>query len=160
MHEFVESTRGPERIADMAARVEAITRRPTVKHQAWKDVQTHYKKVKDLHLRQLFAEDPKRGESMIAEAVGLFLDYSKNRITGETLRLLIQLAEESQLQERVDAMFRGEKITSRRSVLSCTSPCAHRATLRSSWTARMLCPKCMLYSTKWPILPTECEAAS
>ncbi len=103
----------------MAARVEAITRRPTVKHQAWKDLQTHYKKVKDLHLRQLFAEDPKRGESMTAEAVGLFLDYSKNRITGETLRLLIQLAEESQLQERVDAMFRGEKInlTEKRAVL-------------------------------------------
>ena len=103
----------------MAARVEAITRRPTVKHQAWKDLQTHYKKVKDLHLRQLFAEDPKRGESMTAEAVGLFLDYSKNRITGETLRLLLQLAEESQLQERVDAMFRGEKInlTEKRAVL-------------------------------------------
>ncbi len=103
----------------MAARVEAITKRPTVKHQAWKDLQTHYKKVKDLHLRQLFAEDPKRGESMTAEAVGLFLDYSKNRITGETLRLLIQLAEESQLQEGVDAMFRGEKInlTEKRAVL-------------------------------------------
>jgi glucose-6-phosphate isomerase len=103
----------------MAARVEAITKRPTVKHQAWKDLQTHYKKVKDLHLRQLFAEDPKRGESMTAEAVGLFLDYSKNRITGETLRLLIQLAEESQLKQRVDAMFRGEKInlTEKRAVL-------------------------------------------
>ena len=103
----------------MAARVEAITKRPTVKHQAWKDLQTHYKKVKDLHLRQLFAEDPKRGEGMTAEAVGLFLDYSKNRITGETLRLLIQLAEESRLNERVDAMFRGEKInlTEKRAVL-------------------------------------------
>jgi len=103
----------------MAARVEAITKRPTVKHQAWKDLQTHYKEVKDLHLRQLFAEDPKRGESMTAEAVGLFLDYSKNRVTGETLRLLIQLAEESQLKERVDAMFRGEKInlTEKRAVL-------------------------------------------
>jgi len=103
----------------MAARVEAITRRPTVKHQAWKDLQTHYKKVKDLHLRQLFAEDPKRGESMTAEAVGLFLDYSKNRIAGETLRLLIQLAEESQLKERIDAMFRGDKInlTEKRAVL-------------------------------------------
>ncbi|MGB8729995.1 MAG: glucose-6-phosphate isomerase [Candidatus Sulfotelmatobacter sp.] len=103
----------------MAARVEAITKRPTVRHQAWKDLQTHYKKVKDLHLRQFFAEDPKRGESMTAEAVGLFLDYSKNRITGETLRLLIQLAEESRLNERVDAMFRGEKInvTEKRAVL-------------------------------------------
>ncbi|MGA8440083.1 MAG: glucose-6-phosphate isomerase [Candidatus Sulfotelmatobacter sp.] len=103
----------------MAARVEAITKRPTVKHQAWRDLQTHYKKVKDLHLRQLFAEDPKRGESMTTEAVGLFLDYSKNRITGETLRLLIQLAEESQLKERIDAMFQGQKInlTEKRAVL-------------------------------------------
>src|SRR5208337_3705116 len=119
MHEFVESTRGPERIADMAARVEAITRRPTVKHQAWKDVQTHYKKVKDLHLRQLFAEDPKRGESMIAEAVGIYFDYSKHRITDDTLRLLLQLAEESGLRARIEAMFRGEKInvTEKRAVL-------------------------------------------
>jgi glucose-6-phosphate isomerase len=103
----------------MAARVEAITKRPTVKHQAWKDLQTHYKQVKDLHLRQLFAEDPKRAESMTVEAVGLFLDYSKNRITGETLRLLVQLAEESQLKERIEAMFQGQKInlTEKRAVL-------------------------------------------
>jgi glucose-6-phosphate isomerase len=109
----------PERIADMAARVEAITKRPTVKHQAWKDLQAHYKQVKDLHLRQLFAEDPKRAESMTAEAVGLLLDYSKNRITGETLRLLVQLAEEAQLKERIYAMFQGQKInlTEKRAVL-------------------------------------------
>ena len=103
----------------MAARVEAITKRPTAKRQAWKDLQTHYKKVKELHLRQLFAEDPKRGERLTAEAVGIFLDYSKNRITDETLKLLIRLAEESGLQERIDAMFRGEKInlTEKRAVL-------------------------------------------
>ncbi len=103
----------------MAARVEAITKRPTAKRQAWKDLQTHYKKVKDLHLRQLFAEDPKRGERLTAEAVGIFLDYSKNRITDETLKLLIRLAEESGLQGRIEAMFRGEKInlTEKRAVL-------------------------------------------
>jgi glucose-6-phosphate isomerase len=103
----------------MAARVEAITKLPTVKNQAWKDLQNHYKQVKDLHLRQLFAEDPKRAESMTAEAVGLFFDYSKNRITGETLRLLVQLAEESHLKERIDAMFQGQKInlTEKRAVL-------------------------------------------
>jgi glucose-6-phosphate isomerase len=103
----------------MAARVEAITKHPTVKHQAWKDLQTHYKKVKELHLRQLFVEDPKRGERLTAEALGLFLDYSKNRITHETLELLLRLAEESSLHGRIDAMFRGEKIniTENRAVL-------------------------------------------
>ena len=103
----------------MAARAEAITRRPRVKPQAWKDLQTHHKKVKELHLRQLFAEDPERGTLMTAEAVGLFLDYSKNRITTETLKLLIKLAEESRLQERIEAMFRGDKInlTEKRAVL-------------------------------------------
>src|SRR5271165_5322257 len=94
----------------MAARVEAITSRPAVKRQAWKNLGSHYKKVREYHLRHLFAEDPKRGTRMLAEALGLYLDYSKNRITGETLNLLIRLAEESRLQERIEAMFRGEKI--------------------------------------------------
>jgi glucose-6-phosphate isomerase len=103
----------------MAARVEAITKRPTVKPAAWKNLTTHYKQVRDLHLRQLFADDPKRGERFALEAVGLYLDYSKNRITDETLKLLIQLAEESGLRERIDAMFRGDKIniTEKRAVL-------------------------------------------
>src|SRR5271169_6304375 len=97
----------------------AITRRPAVKRQAWKDLGAHYKKIRELHLRQLFADDPKRGERLTAVAVGLYLDYSKNRITDETLKLLIRLAEESRLQERIDAMFRGEKInvTEKRAVL-------------------------------------------
>ncbi len=92
---------------------------PLPKHKAWKSLQTHYKKVQELHLRDLFANDPKRGERMTAEAVGLFLDYSKNRITDETFKLLIELAEESGLQSRIDAMFRGEKIntTEKRAVL-------------------------------------------
>jgi glucose-6-phosphate isomerase len=92
---------------------------PLTKRKAWKALQTHYDKVRALHLRKLFAEDPKRGERMTAEAVGLFLDYSKNRITDETLKLLIELAEESGLQSRIDAMFQGEKIntTEKRAVL-------------------------------------------
>src|SRR5271166_2395393 len=77
---------------------------------AWKSLDAHYAKVKNLHLRQLFADDPKRGERLTAEAVGIFLDYSKNRITDETLKLLLQLAEETGLRGRIDAMFRGEKI--------------------------------------------------
>ena len=92
---------------------------PLPKRKAWKNLQTHYKKVRNLHLRNLFADDPKRGERMTAEAVGLFLDYSKNRITQETIKLLIELAEESGLQSRIGAMFRGEKIntTEKRAVL-------------------------------------------
>ena len=103
----------------MAARAEAITRRPAPKRQAWKDLGAHYKKVGETHLRQLFADDPKRGERLTVEAVGLFFDYSKNRITDETVKLLIRLAEESQLRERIDAMFRGDKInlTEKRAVL-------------------------------------------
>jgi glucose-6-phosphate isomerase len=92
---------------------------PLTKRKAWKALQSHYKKVRELHLRNLFADDPQRGERMTTEAVGLFLDYSKNRITDETIRLLIELAEESALRSRIDAMFRGEKIniTEKRAVL-------------------------------------------
>ncbi len=87
--------------------------------QAWNDLAGHYQKIQDLHLRQLFADDAKRGERLVVEAVGLYLDYSKNRITDETLELLLRLARESRLQERIDAMFRGEKIniTENRAVL-------------------------------------------
>src|SRR5262245_18925618 len=89
------------------------------KRKAWKALQSHYKAVRDLDLRNLFADDPKRAERMTAEAVGLFLDNSKNRITDETLQLLIKLAEESGLRSRIDAMFRGERIniTEKRAVL-------------------------------------------
>jgi len=92
---------------------------PTTKRQAWRNLATHFRKIRNLHLRQLFADDPNRGERMTAEAVGLFLDFSKNRITDETLRLLVQLAEVSGVRERIDAMFRGDKIniTENRAVL-------------------------------------------
>ena len=86
---------------------------------AWKALVAHQQKVRDLHLRKLFADDPTRGERMTVDAVGLYLDYSKNRVTDETLRLLVQLAEECGLRRRIDAMFRGEKIniTENRAVL-------------------------------------------
>ncbi|HTN43193.1 MAG TPA: glucose-6-phosphate isomerase [Nitrospiria bacterium] len=92
---------------------------PLTRRKAWKALQAHYKKVRGLHLRKLFADDPKRGERMTAEGAGLFLDYSKNRITDETIALLLKLAEESRLRERIEAMFRGEKInvTENRAVL-------------------------------------------
>jgi len=103
----------------MPARAEAMPKRPAAKRRAWKDLGSHYKEIRSLHLRQLFADDPKRGERMTVEAVGLYLDYSKNRVTDETLRLLLQLAEESGLRARIDAMFSGEKInvTEKRAVL-------------------------------------------
>jgi glucose-6-phosphate isomerase len=89
------------------------------KWKAWQALQAHYEKTRRLHLRDLFAEDPKRGEQLAVEGAGLFLDYSKNRITRETVKLLIQLAEESGLRSRIDAMFRGDKIniTENRAVL-------------------------------------------
>jgi glucose-6-phosphate isomerase len=98
----------------MTAMIKSLTKRP-----AWKALAIHYKKARELHLRELFAEDPKRGERLKAEAVGLFLDYSKNRITDETLTLLLQLAGECGLRQRIDAMFRGDKInvTENRAVL-------------------------------------------
>jgi glucose-6-phosphate isomerase len=93
--------------------------KPCTERQAWNSLAAHHKSVRQLHLRKLFADDPKRGERMTAEAVGLYLDYSKNRVTDETLKLLLQLAEESDLRARIDAMFRGDKIniTENRAVL-------------------------------------------
>src|ERR1700740_497082 len=90
-----------------------------IKQSAWKALTAHYKAVAKLHLRQLFADDPKRGQRMAVEAVGLYLDYSKNRVTDQTLKLLLQLAAESGLRARIDAMFSGEKIniTEKRAVL-------------------------------------------
>jgi glucose-6-phosphate isomerase len=96
-----------------------IERTGVVQRQSWKALASHYKEVSKLHLRELFAEDPERGERMSVDTLGLYLDYSKNRITDETLELLFRLAEESELQSRIDAMFRGEKInvTENRAVL-------------------------------------------
>jgi glucose-6-phosphate isomerase len=103
----------------MAANPQPQVKRRTVKGSAWRELASHYKTVSKLHLRQLFADDPKRGQRMAVEAVGLYLDYSKNRVTDETLKLLLQLAEESGLRARIEAMFSGEKIniTENRAVL-------------------------------------------
>ena len=92
---------------------------PLTQRAAWRALAAHYPKVRELHLRKLFADDPKRGERLTAEAVGIYFDYSKNHITDETVRLLLQLAEESGLRSRIDVMFRGEKInvTEKRAVL-------------------------------------------
>ncbi len=84
--------------------------KPLTKRPAWKALSAHFKSIQSKHLREWFAEDATRGERMTLDAVGLYLDYSKNRITDETIKLLLQLAEESGLRARIDAMFGGEKI--------------------------------------------------
>ena len=96
-----------------------LTGRAPNKTSAWTALQSHYKTVSKLHLRQLFDDDPKRGERMTAEAAGIYLDYSKNRITDKTLDLLFQLAEQRGLRSKIEAMFRGDKIniTENRAVL-------------------------------------------
>jgi len=93
--------------------------KPLGQRPAWKALATHYKDIKKQHLRELFAADAKRGEQFTVSAAGLFLDYSKNRITGKTLKLLLQLAKESRLPAKIEAMFTGEKIniTENRAVL-------------------------------------------
>jgi glucose-6-phosphate isomerase len=101
-------------MSPMTSAVRPLTQRP-----AWQALQQHFRQIEPLHLRQLFAEDPQRGKTLTAEAEGIYLDYSKNRVTAETMRLLVQLANESGLAERIEAMFRGDKInvTERRAVL-------------------------------------------
>ena len=86
---------------------------------------------------------------LAVEAAGIYLDYSKNRITDETLRLLLQLAREVGLQDRIDAMFRATRSTSRRTARCFTSPCARRAGLPSLTTARTWCPRSMPFWTRW-----------
>ena len=92
---------------------------PLRERPAWQALETHYQEMCGLHLRGLFADDATRGERLVAEGAGLFLDYSKNRVTDETLKLLVELAEQSGLAERTQAMFSGERInvSENRSVL-------------------------------------------
>ena len=98
----------------MATTSPSLTQRP-----AWQALNEHFQQVRTLHLRKLFDDDPRRGERFTLDAAGIYLDYSKNRITDETLRLLLQLAESANLRGRIDAMFHGDKIniTEQRAVL-------------------------------------------
>jgi glucose-6-phosphate isomerase len=100
-----QSRRSPEQAGKQSLSVPPLRKRP-----AWAALERHYQAVKDVHLRQLFAEDHKRGDKLAVEAAGIYLDYSKNRITDETLTLLRRLAEESGLRDRIEAMFRGDSI--------------------------------------------------
>lgn len=92
----------------------SLTKRP-----AWKALQAHYQQIRPLHLRQLFADDPLRGERLVVNTSGIYLDYSKNRITDETMRLLVKLADECGLHKRIKAMFNGEiiNVTEQRAAL-------------------------------------------
>ncbi|MGO9702950.1 MAG: glucose-6-phosphate isomerase [Xanthobacteraceae bacterium] len=93
-----------------SANIQSVNVPPLRKRPAWALLEKHYQKLKRVHLRQFFADDRQRGRRLAIEAAGIYLDYSKNRITEETLQLLLQLAKESELRERIDAMFRGDKI--------------------------------------------------
>ncbi len=99
--------------------LESITDLPLTQRPAWKELEIHSRKLRKKHLRKLFATDPERGQRMTAEGAGIYLDYSKNRVTDQTIQLLLQLAEETGVRARIDAMFRGEKInrTENRAVL-------------------------------------------
>src|SRR5260221_5365310 len=96
----------------MAANPQPRLKKQATRPPVWKALAAHYKTISKLHLRQLFADDPDRGQSMAIEAVGLYLDYSKNRTTDETLNLLLQLAAESGLRARNDAMVNRQEIHS------------------------------------------------
>src|SRR5437016_1667635 len=92
---------------------------PLTERPAWKALTEHYHKLQQTHLRQFFAEDPGRGERLTAQALGLYFDYSKNRVTDETMKLLVNLAEECGLRDRINAMFRGDiiNVTEKRAVM-------------------------------------------
>ena len=122
---------------------------------SWKALQAHFRSVQQLHLRQLFADDAKRGERFTVEAAGLFLDYSKNRITEETLRLLLKLADECGLRQRIDAMFSGGKInvTEGRGVFHAALRAP--AGRRSSLTARTWFPRFTPCWTAWLLFPSR-----
>jgi glucose-6-phosphate isomerase len=110
---------GQRKRASDSTNAQSVSGPPLRGRPAWKLLEKHFQAVKDVHLKKLFADDQKRGESLAVEAAGLYLDYSKNRITDETLKLLLQLAREAGLRDHIDAMFRGDKInvSENRSVL-------------------------------------------
>jgi hypothetical protein len=127
---------------------------------AWQALTTHYAQIKDVHLRTLFAEDPGRAQRFSAEGAGLFLDYSKNRITDETLQLLLAVAKDRGVANRRDAMFAGDKInaTERRAVLHVALRAGRGAAARSvatpasaSATWSTLASAAPIWDRRWPI---------
>ncbi len=133
---------------------------PLAERRAWKALEAHHRKIRELHLRKLFADDPKRGERLTAEAAGLYLDYSKNRITDETLELLAATRRGIRFAgaHRRHVPWR-ENQPSPKTAPFCTWPCARRKDHRWLSTARMSCRRSMPCSTRWRISPTACAAA-
>ena len=144
----------PEFADGQSSRVQPLRMRP-----AWSLLEAHCRKLRDVHLRQLFAEDPDRGERLATQGAGIYLDYSKNRVTDETVRLLLQLAHESDLRDRIDAMFRGDyiNVSENRAVLHVALRAPRDAS--SSTMAIMLSRRFMPFWTEWPISPTGSVAA-
>src|SRR5581483_7092902 len=138
----------------MIADIPALTQR-----SAWQALAAHYSQFRNVHLRQLFADDPQRGERFAVEGAGLYLDYSKHRVTDETLKLLLQLAVECDLRQRIDAMFRARRSTSRSTAPCCTWRCVRRAARRSWSTGRTSCPRSTRCWTGWPTSRTASAAA-
>jgi len=128
---------------------------PLTQRQAWKALEAHHKNVREFHLRKLFADDPKRGERMTAEALGLYLDYSKNRITDETSSSCCNLPRNSGCANASTPCSGARKSTSRKTAPSCTSPYARREEHRLSSMARMWCRRSTPCSTRWLIGPTH-----
>ena len=133
---------------------------PLTSLPAWRALQAHYEKVHTQHLRDLFKGDPARGTRLAVEAEGIYFDYSKHRITDETVRLLLDLAAQSGLRERIEAMFTGEKIniTENRAVLH-TALRAPKGRDDQSGRQERRARACMKCSTAWPTSPTVCAAA-
>jgi len=129
----------------MAPATMAISR-----HPAWRALEVHQRTMRDRYLRELLANDPNRGERMQAEAVGIYLDYSKNRITQETLQLLFELAEAIDLRGRIEAMFRGDKINVSEARAVFHTALRPRRPPRSWSTARMWCLRCISCWIGWP----------
>ena len=130
--------------------------------KAWKALQSNYEQIRGLHLRDIFATDPDRGERLSVEALGLFFDYSKNRITDETIALLIALAQESGLKARIDAMFRGDKIniTEKRAVLHVALRAPSGGFYDPRRRRKCRSPSPLESSTAWPHSPIACAAAN
>jgi glucose-6-phosphate isomerase len=127
---------------------------------AWKALEAHATALKSTHLRQLFADDATRGERLNAEAAGIFLDYSKHRITGETLKLFGSLPMSQACARASTPCSAATRSTSPKIALSSTSPCAHPRPNPSSSTAKMSFPRSMKSSTRWPPSPTASARAS
>ena len=127
---------------------------------AWGSLRAHYKKIKDIHLRKLFWEDASRGERFTVEGPGIYLDFSKNRITDETVRLFVQLARERGVAQRRDAMFHGEKInvTEKRAVLHVALRAPKGASIVVD--GANVVPRSMPSWSRWPISRTASAAAN